>query len=869
MVRFKLYRLLTSTLWAFFLLFSQEARAQSDSDALAVLTRQTAIQVGRAEALQGYSVPETQEVLQYELALNLLFDGNYVEASSLLFEAANALIAAAPQNAPYGEPTLEELNRFGVVAVPLKKLVSISPTNESTSKPLIAKLERSYPREALVFQKIEALEKSAERVRALEPAALQKYEETLDFLKNGELEQITIYVAPEGSDLDGSGECSKPFASLARAFKRIEAESSPTKRFCVKMKPGKYFVDQTARLKNARNVLICKEQEGSVELNGGRKITNFQRLSDRADVAKVASRFQDAARDKIFVADLSALGFKNLGRLGHRGYGPTLERTPTPALYSNGKLQTLARWPNEGEARLKFGEKTEPTRERADDGSKLSEGSTFRYDFDRPNDWNLSGDGSQDDVWAFGLYEWEWAANLRKVLAIDRDKKQITFDYPTGSGRYDYYFVNVLEELDAPGEYFVDRKSGLLYYYPLEGIETVEELNAQNVEFDEFEGVFVVLDSSENVVLQGLNLRCGRGVAITMNNCDACYFTEGRIEQIGVDAVTVCKGKYCGVLHSLLRELGGGGVAFYDAGDRKTLEPSFHILHDCYISGFDLIDRVYSPALKAYGCGVVATNNLICNSPHHGVQTDGNDMYFARNEIHSVVYEYSDQSGIDVYCDPSFRGIVIEKNLWRHIGSSFALCGQAGVRLDDSISGVVMLDNIFYRSSGGMFGGIQIHGGKDNLCRRNVFVDCKQAFSFSPWQNDRYDKFVKEKYSENVENPKYLETYPFFNEIFQHTNRNYVIDNDAINCGTFNARGDGLNVFVANRTRNEAPNLKELGVDEKDRNKAADDVFLTDWNSLKTWLERLSGISTQDVGLLKDRWNDANEPVAPQFTEAR
>ncbi|MBR5626258.1 MAG: right-handed parallel beta-helix repeat-containing protein, partial [Thermoguttaceae bacterium] len=245
---------------------------------------------------------------------------------------------------------------------------------------------------------------------------------------------------------------------------------------------------------------------------------------------------------------------------------------------------------------------------------------------------------------------------------------------------------------------------------------------------------------------------------------------------------------------------------------------------------------------------------LISDSPHHGMRTDGNDFYIARNEVHSVVYEFSDQSGIDIYCDPTYRGIVIEDNLWRHIGSAFALCGQAGIRLDDSISGVVMKNNFFYRSSGGFFGGIQIHGGKDNLCIGNFFADCKQAFSFSVWSPDRYQKFVKEQFPENVENQLYLDTYPFFKQIFDHPNRNYIIDNTAINCEAFNVNGNQIELFVANRC---------YRVPEPDAN-----TFLTDSGALRAWLEKMSGRSLKHIGLL-DNWTGVDTSVSPEFTGIR
>ncbi|MCF0233849.1 MAG: right-handed parallel beta-helix repeat-containing protein, partial [Thermoguttaceae bacterium] len=253
------------------------------------------------------------------------------------------------------------------------------------------------------------------------------------------------------------------------------------------------------------------------------------------------------------------------------------------------------------------------------------------------------------------------------------------------------------------------------------------------------------------------------------------------------------------------------------------------------------------------GVGVAITNNLFCDSPHHGMRTDGNDIYVARNEVHSVVYEYSDQSGIDIFCDPTFRGIVIEDNLWRHIGSPFALCGQAGIRLDDTISGVAMLRNIFYRASGGMFGGIQIHGGKDNLCHENLFVDCKQAFSFSPWGPGRYVEFAKTRFPQNLDNPAYLERYPLFDKLEETANRNYIFGNTAVNCGVFDRNGDA-NVFGANKYLANVPLETER--------------YLTDPSALRAKLKELGAENIDQIGLLPS-WKGVGGEVAPGYLNAK
>ena len=797
--------------------------------------------------------PEIERVVKRSKRAQLLAADKIPEVEPLVFEEADALIAAAKseKDSVEKEPTAEQISRYGDAYFELQKVKRRSKVNSKRAEETLKELAAANPRVAAEFEKILKLEQSAERTRLVEKEAIATYAKVARQVDVA-VERRIIYVSPQGNDAEGTGERFAPFASLARACQEA-AKPTQGKRALtiVELAGGVYRVRETAKLAGVQNLLVRPAKNAKVTLTGGVKVNNFVSAANAAKtsdtVAKNLERFPEAAREHIFVADLSALGVLDFGSLANRGYGLGDKAKPIPSLYFGGESQTLARWPNLGEEPLKFGEKVETDDEQT---------STFKYDYDRPDRWqNLDG------IWAFGLYEWEWAANLRKVVKIDREKKEVTFDYKGGSGRFTYYFTNVLEELDAPGEYYVDNVAGLVYFYPPEEIASAQKLNAADVEFDEFSERFFELENCANVILRDLNFKLGRESLGLFKDCERCYAVGCTAEQFGGNAIIISKGSYCGSLDSRYREFGGGCFRI-SAGDRDSLTQARHIVYNNFISDFSRIDRVYAPAVHADGCGVAITNNLICDSPHHAMRTDGNDMYIARNEVHSCVYEYSDQSGIDIYCDPTYRGIVIEKNLWRHIGSAFALCGQAGIRLDDSISGVIMLDNVFYRSSGGFFGGIQIHGGKDNLARGNLFVDCKHAFSFSPWRNDRYLTFVRDQFPEHVGSARYLAAYPFFDELTKHIDRNYILENVAVNCELFSYRGDDLNVYSGNLARTAKPNLEALGV--RGQQKTYDEVFYTNTTALRQWLELLSGKTLKDVGL-KRNWNGANIDVSPNF----
>lgn len=802
---------------------------------------------------------ETKSFIRKSYRENLFLNGNFAEAAKLTFaDAKNALNAATETSKNQGVESQStrnaRLSDVGELFLALEKIAnaeSVADEIRVEARNLNAELGEKFPTEVATLKKIAALQDSAETVRQIERDALKRLNDVEATLERAaaSADCVKICVAPNGSD-DGDGSTNAPVASLARAFELAQnVAKSGDKTVCVELDDGVYRVDRTAALNGVSNVLVRPAKGASPVLSGAVEIERFQSLSDaaktNANVAETLARFQDSAKNRIFVADLKASGVVDFGRLATRGYGVSNFVPPIPSLYVDGESQTLARWPNDGDGALSFGEVVE--------NPNAPNKTTYRFESKRADGWKLTGNADVDDLWAFGLFQYEWAANFRRVEKLDRDAKTLTVDFAGGNDKFHFYFVNVLEELDAPGEYYVDKTNGLLYFLPPQELATVEKLAAARIEYDVFSEVFVKVEKSQNVLLKGLALRGGRESGVFINDCDSTAFVGGKIEQFGGNGALIFGGKYCGVLDSRLRELGSCGVQIR-GGDRSQLVRANHIMSNCFVSDFSRIERVYAPAVHFLGCGVAITNNLFCDSPHHAMRTDGNDIYIARNEVHSVVYEYSDQSGVDIYCDPSFRGIVIEQNLWRHIGSAFALCGQAGIRLDDSISGVVMLDNVFYRSAGGAFGGIQIHGGKDNLCRRNVFVDCAQAFSFSVWDANRYLTFVKERFPQNVGNKAYLDAYPFFDEIFENPNRNYLIDNLSVNCGQYCRGGQTQEVFIGGKSRKIEP--------------LDGDAYLTDANALRAKLEEIGGKPLKNVGLRKN-WNGANLPVSPKFTTVK
>ena len=267
----------------------------------------------------------------------------------------------------------------------------------------------------------------------------------------------------------------------------------------------------------------------------------------------------------------------------------------------------------------------------------------------------------------------------------------------------------------------------------------------------------------------------------------------------GGNGVEIQGGNSHGLLSCDIYSMGRGG-AVIAGGDRKTLTPGGHFVENCHIHDLSRIDHTYTPAVKMTGVGNRIAHNLMHDIPSSAINLGGNGHVVEFNEVHHVVVESDDQGGVDMFGNPTFRGNIFRYNYWHHIGNwqhvgEELSCGAAGIRLDDAISGVLIYGNVFYKTSSGRagFGGVQIHGGKDNVVDNNFFIDCATAISFSPWGEKRWQQYnAKSLQSPEIDTALYLSRYPDLARLSEDHDVNVVCRNLVVQCGDFLRRDRGL-----------------------------------------------------------------------------
>jgi hypothetical protein len=277
---------------------------------------------------------------------------------------------------------------------------------------------------------------------------------------------------------------------------------------------------------------------------------------------------------------------------------------------------------------------------------------------------------------------------------------------------------------------------------------------------------------------------------MSLTDCRHCLISGCRISDIAGTGALIDGGQDDGLFNCQLETLGRGGTLLR-GGDRKTLTPGHQFIEDCLVRNFSRIDRTYTPAVQLEGVGNRVAHNHFTASPGHAMRIEGNDHLIELNEVDHVVQESDDQGGVDMWGNPSYRGNIIRCNYWHDIGSGIGPVGQAGVRLDDAISGVQVYGNIFQRCSEGFFGGLQINGGKDNVVQNNLFLECRYGISVSRWGQARWNEFLASPTVVNlltkevdIHSPPYSVRYPDLAHLAESPSVNHVWDNVFCQCGS-------------------------------------------------------------------------------------
>lgn len=357
----------------------------------------------------------------------------------------------------------------------------------------------------------------------------------------------------------------------------------------------------------------------------------------------------------------------------------------------------------------------------------------------KPQDLRQWAHPEDVEIDIFAQYGW-WNF-IEPVASLDAEKRLLTLKKDCGYDLHPhnrYHFQNALEELDAPGEWYYDKRAALLYFWP------EKDLTACEVRLPVAESFFKVKAGAKNIAIRGLTLTGCHGSAITFDGAEDCLVERCVITQAGAfhgSGVGVSAGKNVRVSHCEISFTGSNGISL-SGGDRKTLTGPGHVAEDNHIHHMGVFNK-NACGISLYGVDNVARHNHIHDGPRMGVQMSGNNLIVEYNHLHHLCLETQD--GGAIYTGGrdwiSSRGSKWQYNLIHDVVG----CGQEsgglkhpwftfGLYPDDNSGGLDIIGNIVYRVA---HTPIHMHNARDCVVENNIFaLGGKFQFDLHGWSKE-------------------------------------------------------------------------------------------------------------------------------------
>ncbi len=558
---------------------------------------------------------------------------------------------------------------------------------------------------------------------------------------------VDIYCAPYGND-NADGSIDAPLKTLDGARKKVASlrAKNPNVPINVNFRGGEYKLTSTTQFTSddsgTKDAPVTYRAYGDEKpiFTGATKIPaeSFKSLD-----ANEQSRVPEEARKYVGVADLKKLGvhfmtrYEGFDAIGYemQEYVDKVKNTSTTFLYNN-KEQSIARWPN---GLLNFA-KT----------GKVTSNSVFQVDDDdRMGNWMTA-----DNAVLFGWFNNGYSAARIAVKEFIPEASTVitTADIPRGVAEGKLWSVtNLLEELDVPGEFYVDTTTLKLYFYPpYTDKDAVMELVTN-------ETVVIKMDDASNITFEGLAFHKTRNDVFEMRNCDSISILGCEFKNVSLMAVDTMWCTNTTVDGCDFISIGSTGVRYDERNDghmpdksvdynsvRIDLTPDNNVVNNCYFYDIGVQSICYTGAVRLHGVGNTISRSSIHNGLASFIHHGGNDNSILNNELwnglkfshdmgmiyngrqvtqrgNETAYNYihdwdssanpMNHYGFGIYDDDSLMGHNKHHNVVANGEAMFASSGQIGSHWTDNIfantkQGVYIHDfgwsgrsNTFYRST--------------------------------------------------------------------------------------------------------------------------------------------------------------------------
>ncbi|WP_073120201.1 peptide-binding protein [Reichenbachiella agariperforans] len=438
----------------------------------------------------------------------------------------------------------------------------------------------------------------------------------------------TIYVNPEGQAM-GTGSAADPYNSIEKALLVAELymEEEGVQDITIHIQAGIYRLTQP--------IVLSAAQSGLNIIGAG--------------------------SDQVSIKGSVLLDLKWETYQGKIQVAPIPEGADFDQFYANGRGQILARYPNYDE-----------------EGGDWQGHAADAIAPERIRTWS-----HPEGAYFHAMHRGRWGGFHYQIAGVDSTGQAILeggHQNNRPSAPHDQYRMveNVFEELDSPGEWFLDRESKKLYYWPEQGLDMasatfegavlenlislqgseekpVTDIRISGIKFEHTRRTFM----NEYEQLLRSDWSIFRGAAFFIEGAENCEVRACEFTQLGGNVIFVSGyNRQIDIAENHIHECGASAICF--VGEASAVRsPSFRYGQFVPVAEMDTIK---GPQSNEYPKNCTAENNLVYRIGRLEKQSAGVEIAMAMDITvrHNSIYDVP-RAGINIG-DGTWGGHVLEYN---------------------------------------------------------------------------------------------------------------------------------------------------------------------------------------------------------------
>lgn len=484
-----------------------------------------------------------------------------------------------------------------------------------------------------------------------------------------------IYVSTNGSD-SNSGDKNSPLRTPEAA--RIKARAAAKYGAVdILFDEGVYNLDKTLELGGKDSgamgrPITYKAAEGAeVVFSGAKRLRkeDFETVTD-PDILNLVPY---NAVGKILEYDLSKIGITaDDARYASTSIRQKYKKNGFYNVSLNGRVQDVSQYPN-GATHYEYWTSVAQAGSGTTDFSDKSRWGIFEYSGTRPKRWT-----NAKHAWIMVHTENDFANTNLALMDIDINNKLISVatevmqsqPFTTNQKSHRWKVYNLIEEMDIPGEWYIDSDTNKFYYYPPSTFSVDDDL-----ELSVLDGDIVRIDSGEYISFDGISFEnsrrnaiyiCNNSSDISISNCKM-----SNIERVGVmsdyehagyqfDYALGTIGYSTHQSGSLLYQNASKNITvdscrFYEIGNQAifmygtgtvNLTNCNNVISNNYMTNCNMRGTAMDYVIYLQGCGYTVKNNLIHNTNDGAVMPFTENTKILWNEFYNGMRQTADCAAI-------------------------------------------------------------------------------------------------------------------------------------------------------------------------------------------------------------------------------